>query len=345
MVALTTARVVQRHRHLCTGTIPWVRVGVDHATLTGVNRMLKTLAARRGGWFCRADARASGYTESEIRDRLRSGRWRRLCRDGYVEAAAESPTEPVWQRRERLHRLTAAAVAHRMPDAVISHQSAVVMHRLPVWGLALDRMHVTKQGGRWRSTEELVVHRARIEPHHIVRVDGARVTDVPRAAVEAACESSYEAGVVLMDAVLRQRAVTRDELTELVHLLRYRAGAPRAANAVRFADGRSESVGESRLRALMANHGLPAPELQAELFDGRRSLVARVDFLFGPEGLVIEFDGEVKYQSTGDLVAEKWREDRIRELGYAVIRLGWSDLDKPVRTLRRIEQALARRTA
>ena len=95
--------------------------------------MLKTLAAQRGGWFCRADARASGYTEFEIRDRLRSGRWLRLCRDGYVEAAAESQTEPAWQRRERLHRLTAAAVVHRMSDAVVSHQSAVVMHRLPVW--------------------------------------------------------------------------------------------------------------------------------------------------------------------------------------------------------------------
>ena len=171
------------------------------------------------------------------------------------------------------------------------------------------------------------------------------MTDVPRAAVEAVCESSYEAGVVLLDAVLRQRAATRDELAQVVHQLRYRTGAPRAANAVRFADGRSESVGESRLRALMADHGLPPPELQADLFDGRRALLARVDFLFRAQRLVVEFDGELKYGSTGDLVAEKWREDRIRELGYAVIRLGWSDLDKPVRTVRRVQAALARRTA
>lgn len=317
----------------------------NRATFRGVNRMLKTIAAGRGGWFCRSDARASGYTEFEIRDRLRSGRWRRLCRDGYVEAAAEPPTEPAWQRSERIHRLTAAAVLHRMSDdAVVSHQSAVVLHRLPTWGLALDRVHVTKPGSGWRSTGEVVVHRARIDPADVACVDGVRVTNLPRAAVEAACDSSYEVGVVLLDAVLRQRAATRAQLVQLARVLRYRAGAPRAANAVRFADGRSESVGESRLRALMADHGLPAPELQAELFDGRRILVARVDFLFRRERLVVEFDGEAKYAAAGDLVAEKWREDRIRELGYAVIRFGWSDLDRPIRTVRKLNQALARRT-
>lgn len=307
--------------------------------------MLRTVAAGRGGWFSRADARDCGYTEFEIRDRLRSGRWIRLCRDGYVEPPGEPVPEPSWQRAERLHRLTAAAMLHRMSDdAVISHQSAVVLHRLPVWGLPLARIHVTKPGGRWRSTTELVVHRARIDPADVVEIDSVRVTMAARAVVEAACDSSYEAGVALCDAVLRQRLASRSELEHFAWCLRYRAGAPKAANAVAFADPLSESVGESRLRALMADLGLPAPVLQAELTDDGR-LVARVDFLFRAERVVVEFDGEAKYASAGDLVQEKWREDRIRALGYAVLRFGWSDLERPVRTVRRISEALGERAA
>ncbi|WP_425552679.1 type IV toxin-antitoxin system AbiEi family antitoxin domain-containing protein [Kribbella alba] len=48
---------------------------------SGVNRRLSKVAGERGGWFTRADALESGYSDSEIRLRLRGGRWARLCRD------------------------------------------------------------------------------------------------------------------------------------------------------------------------------------------------------------------------------------------------------------------------
>ncbi len=278
---------------------------------------------------------------------MRVGRWRRLCRDGYVEVAAEPVAETPWERAARVHRLTAAAVLHRMGgNAVVSHQSALVLHGLPAWGLALDRVHVTKSTGRWRSSAELVVHRARIEPAHVVRAGEIRVMSAARAAVEAACDSSYEAAVVLFDRVLHQGAVSRADLDTVVHQLRHRAGSARARNALAFADGRSESVGESRLRVLMADYGLPVPDLQVELFDPQeRGFVGRVDFLFRAQGVVVEFDGESKYANSGDLVAEKRREDRIRRMGYAVIRLAWADLDRPVRTARLIGDALTRAAA
>jgi Transcriptional regulator, AbiEi antitoxin len=322
-------------------------IGGSCDTFPGMNRKLTLVAAGRGGWFNRADARACGYTESEIRERLRVGRWRRLCRDGYVEAAAEPAAETPWDRGARLHRLTAAAVLHRMGGtAVVSHQSALVLHGLPVWGLSLDRVHVTKPTGRWRSSAELVVHRARIEPNDVVGAGELRVMSAARAAVEAACGSSYHAAVVLFDTVLHQGVVSRTDIEALVQRLRHRTGSPRARNALAFADGRSESVGESRLRTLMADYGLPTPDLQVELFDHEeRSFIGRVDFLFRDQGVVVEFDGESKYANAGDLVAEKRREDRIRRVGYSVIRLAWADLDRPVRTTRLISDALLRAAA
>ena len=47
--------------------------------------------------------------------------------------------------------------------------------------------------------------------------------------------------------------------------------------------------------------------------------------------VVVEFDGKVKY-AAGDpevLWDEKRREDRLRRLGYVVVRITWADLERP----------------
>ncbi len=311
--------------------------------LPGVNRKLMAVAAARGGWFNRSDALACGYTPGDIRQRLDAGRWRRLCRDGYIDVDGEPAVERPWERTARLHRLAVAAMLHRTAaSAVASHQSAVVLHELPTWDLDLARVHLTKPAGRSRTTGELVVHRARLAPADVVTVRGLAAMCPARAVVEAACGSTYEVAVVLFDAVLRDGLATREELAAFAHRLRLRAGSPNATNALRFADGRSESVGESRLRVLMAQQGLPEPELQVDIVDYRHNHVGRVDFLFRAERLVVEFDGALKYDAGGDVVAEKWREDRIRELGLRVIRFGWADLIRPGLTAQRIRTALAR---
>jgi very-short-patch-repair endonuclease len=69
-------------------------------------------------------------------------------------------------------------------------------------------------------------------------------------------------------------------------------------------------------------------------------LIGRVDFLVA-DRLIIEFDGAAKYGDTADAVlAEKWREDRLRACGYRVIRLSWADLDQPEVVAARIRSAL-----
>lgn len=50
----------------------------------------------------------------------------------------------------------------------------------------------------------------------------------------------------------------------------------------------------------------------------------------------------VKYSSPEDLRAEKAREDRLREVGYEVVRLTWADLDHPERVRAKILAAFAR---
>jgi len=298
------------------------------------------MAADRGGWFKLGDALAAGYSISQIRLQVRRKQWLRLCRDMYVGADLRVEGEPPWELTERIHRMKTEAVLQRMDgDAVLSHQSATLLHRLPIWGLDYEQVHVTRSTGRARSERSVHVHRSTLGPEDICEVRGLRLTTAARAFAETACTASYEVGVVLADAALRTGLVTKDELIATANRLRFRPGSPAARAAAAFADGRSESVGESRLRVLLADQGLPAPELQIEIRDAAGRLLGRVDFLVA-KSLVVEFDGAQKYGSSRDLVAEKWREDRIREQGYAFARVGWPDLELPVATGRRLHQAL-----
>ena len=58
--------------------------------------------------------------------------------------------------------------------------------------------------------------------------------------------------------------------------------------------------------------------------------------------MLIEFDGRVKYATGDALWAEKQREDRIRGLGYEVVRLTWADLKNPERVRRLVDAAIRR---
>ncbi|MEV6895243.1 type IV toxin-antitoxin system AbiEi family antitoxin domain-containing protein [Kribbella sp. NPDC051137] len=129
-----------------------------------------------GGWFTRTDAMESGYTDSELRRRLRTGQWSRLSRDVYVEDTGPPAGETSWDRSKRLHLLKTRAVINRLgPGAVVSHQSATVLHGLPTWGLDLSKVHVTKASGRTRSDKIAELHRSRFESGDIAVVDGLHV--------------------------------------------------------------------------------------------------------------------------------------------------------------------------
>lgn len=315
------------------------RAGVG-GIFSGVNKNLQRVAHERGGWFSRADALEAGYTLSEIRLRLHHRRWMRLCRDAYVESAGWPTDEPQWVCTERLHGLTARAVfARSAGGAVISHQSATLLYGLPLWRLDHSQVHLTKITGRARSDRTVRVHRAALRTDEIGEAYGLRLTSPARAIVETTCTSSYEVGVVLSDAALRAGLVSSEQLTTMAKRLEHWPGSPAAQAATAFADGSSESVGESRLRVLMANEGLPTPKSQVEIRDADGRLIGRVDFLLLDQ-LIVEFDGAVKYESPKDLVTEKRREDRLRERGYSFVRVGWTDLDQPRQTATRLRRLL-----
>ena len=89
---------------------------------------------------------------------------------------------------------------------------------------------------------------------------------------------------------------------------------------LRLAGAASESPGETltRLVLLALNVGEVVQQAHIPLVGGGS---ARVDFLLPDSGLVVEFDGIVKYGGADGreaLVREKRREDAIRAAGHPV---------------------------
>ncbi|WP_146244887.1 hypothetical protein [Curtobacterium sp. MCBD17_028] len=86
----------------------------------------------------------------------------------------------------------------------------------------------------------------------------------------------------------------------------------------------------------MHDLGAPTPLLQARFTDARGT-IGIVDFWFPDQGVIVEFDGLVKYRSptvragrTPEqvVIEEKRREDRLRSVPgvRAVVRFVWADI-------------------
>lgn len=280
----------------------------------------------------RGDLLATGWTDRELRQMRRSGVLSPVRRGTYVAAADPLPDTP--EARHAL--LVRATLPHLAPGWVLSHASAAVLLGLPVWGMATDRVHVTRDGsGGGRLTRGVHRHVSPLRKDEITVVDGMAVTAAHRTVADIARTEPFEQAVVVADAALATLPVTRADLLTAQDRAALWRGAPQALRAIRFADGGARSVGESRSRLAMCRAGLPRPVLQYEVRAGDGRFLGYVDFAWPELRTVGEFDGKVKYgrllrpgQDAGDAVfEEKVREDAIRATEKRMARWIWRELD------------------
>lgn len=292
---------------------------------------LRLLAERQGGLFLTSQALARGTGEATLRKLVEHDEVVRLARGLNLLTTHQADTA------DARHLQLARGGLLLMPDAVLSHWTALLAHGLPVLGVPVVarlrrpiRRQVIRQG--------FVVDP---DPGIAVMTDHGPTTSVVRAVLDQARLRGLEAGLVSADAALHADVVTRQELLDRADTLRGQ-GAGAARRTAELADGTIESVGESRLRYACVIGGIDVvPQVRIRNRDG--AFVARVDFLVKGTKVAIEFDGKVKY-ADGDgrtLWNEKQREDALRRLGYTVVRVTWSDLDDPTALLARIRDAVA----
>jgi hypothetical protein len=288
---------------------------------------------------------ASGLSGSQVRLLRRQGRLVVLARGVYAPAqvfASESRT-PSGQHAVRV----AVALVRCGEEAAGSHHAAALLHRLDL----LDRtgaevVQVTRPPGAGSRTgvTGVRIHPAALPPHHTVVTRGVRVTSIARTVVDLARTSSLRAGVVVADSALRDGRVSKSDLTAVLADCEHWPGIRTARQAVRFGDGRAESVLESLARLAFHEHGLPAPELQVWVGDGE-SRIGRTDFLWRQERTIAEADGALKYADPSRARAQLQRDARLRAAGFEVVHFTYHDLvHAPERVVSSITTAF-RRTA
>ncbi|HEY9355319.1 MAG TPA: hypothetical protein VIQ52_03335 [Arthrobacter sp.] len=286
-------------------------------------------------------------------------------------------SKPAWLALKAWERYaaTVAAVAASDPAAGFCYLTALRVWRLPTPGVP-DHIHIVTQSphkaGRIASTTQAAknpktgltgletVRGYGIFRHHwetdIVQARGYAVTSLVQTVMDSVVRLELPEAVAVADAVLGSRrqdgeGLTRRDLQQASASLASAAKRRRVLEILALADEAAESVGESRSRALIHILGFPAPVLQRPFYDSE-GFIGRTDFFWPEYGVIGEFDGDAKYiddELLGDrstreaILAEKKREDRLRALGYKVVRWDWKAVTDPEVLRRKLEGGGLRR--
>jgi very-short-patch-repair endonuclease len=294
------------------------------------------VATARSQWgvLTTAQLAAAGHDPRALAHLVRRGILRHPGRGLYVVAELAETDELA------SHRQLAAGAVLMYPDAVLAGTTALLAHGIPVWGVDLGRPRIRRPITRAGGMSSFWV-RPDVGDGQVPTEWGPASPVAPALALHAV-DHGIVPGVVSADAALHAGMVTEPALSVAVDAVSRWVHGSRAVAMRSFADGRRESVGESRCGVALAMAGI-AVTPQVEIRDAGGRFVARVDFLVDGTHVVIEFDGKVKY-ADGDprvLWDEKQREDHLRRLGYTVVRIAWADLERPGAVAARVRAALA----
>lgn len=226
------------------------------------------------------------------------------------------------------------------PEWAFCRSSANLVYGLPVSFNDLKIVNVVvSQDQRYSATDGVRYH-AFPSATRVESVNGLRVVPFERAVLDSLRFSDFPNGLAVADAALRSNRMSREGLLSYIRETGSRQkGRLKAEKIMLFADGRSESAGESIARAIMIELGFAMPELQVEFahpLDSRRSY--RVDFLWMREDgsrVIGEFDGRVKYENEtmrrGRSAIRVLEDERIREsqlslYGMPIMRFSYRDM-------------------
>ncbi len=262
------------------------------------------------------------------RGELRGPAWRRLFPDVYA-----CSTLPV------THRLRARAVGGLLlPHAVVSGRSAAVL-----WGAELatadDDIECTIEPSRRSGAVRGVrVTRRALSNEEVDRREGVLVTSPIRTALDLGRVEPPDEAVVCVDAFLRLRLVTLEEVRTAAGFTTG-PGCRGIRLAVARADGRAESPRETRLRLLLHASRLPRPVAQHVVLDVDGRFVARVDFAWPVLRVALEYDG-AWHGAPQQVGKDRRRLNALTAAGWTVVFVTAVDLADPVLLLARIGAAL-----
>lgn len=266
-----------------------------------VGRTARIPAELKSRPFSLDEARNLGVTKSALRGKS----WERVGSRLYRwRGASDDTLEVIRAYRRVLPR-----------EAVFVGRTAAWVHGLDV--NATDPIQVCVGG--LHSRAGLEVRHADVSRETVV-IQRVPVTTFERTLLDVcAWLPPVEALVVLDMAVTR---IANAEMHQYADAARGRVGASRLRWLAGIA-APAESPMETRLRWLLIDAGLPAPEVQTDLYDNGGEFIGRADLYYASAHLVIEFDGGNHRER---LVRDDRRQNRLVRAGYRILRYTSADL-------------------
>lgn len=294
---------------------------------------------------------SAGWSDRDIARAVSNGLIHRVRYGAYVDAA-------LWRMldsdRDRHRARSRAVLRTAHPSSILTHQSALAEHIDSLWRLGLDDVALTRADGvAGRHEAGIVHHSGALHLSDITVRHGVPVSTPARAAIEILSTNDTELGFCLLNALLHSRRTTLEAVQAVAARTEHWPHTLGVRIALGLADARLSSIAESRTFYLLYRENVPLPVPQVDVRDSLGKLLGRVDFLWPRHGVFLEFDGRIKYkiyrlpgETLADyLLREKRREERIcQETGWVCIRIGWSDLESPQHTARRVLAVLTKRS-
>lgn len=317
-----------------------------HEDFLALRELVASKASSQGNVFAPRDLEAWGIDPGICRTMVRRRLWIRLRQGVYADAAIVDTHQTPGQR----HQLDLAGALHPLREPALAFGvSAAVLHDLPVPNALLRSagIHLLRRvgtdhrvlGDRYvRSTGAPPV---RITGHALDGLEMVTIANIPSVgqnvgALSASAAMPLDWAVAVLEASCFQDEGARTRLAELVEEWPLLLGIGMTRKAVPLVRTGAQSPLESISRVRLVKCGLPEPELQVPMCDDR-GLIGYLDMWWPTLGVIGEADGAMKYEDRDVLLAEKHREDRLRALGFAVVRWTWAEiLADPLRLARRI---------
>lgn len=247
--------------------------------------------------FTYADALASGVTRQQLRTAVARGLLITPSRSWYARSGPRIDAGERWDsvRSDHLRRLEQALRTH--PGTAASHDSAALLHDLPIVVAPTAEVHIVQVDGfpSSRQLPGVTIHHSDSGPIPLTNTEGLRVTTMARTVADVLRTRRVPHALATLDQSLRQGQVSLQQVRAELDAQKRWTGKVRARKVLDLADPARESWGESHSYGVIAELEFPRPLPQIEILDETFTFVARVDGLLDHELVFFEVDGTVKY--------------------------------------------------
>ena len=269
------------------------------------------------GLLTTATAHRLGLNRLALTRLVKCGSLIHVCRGLYAVPTLVDTSPTGWH----LHVAYGASMLY--DDITMTGATALLAHGITVWNTSLKRPALLRPPDRSASTSAFWVRPRSCER---VATDWGHAEPIADSVVQHAIDNGIAQGVVSADNVLSQRLISEEDLLAAAEKVRSWPRSGRVRSMLTFVDPAHESPGESLTEVIAGSAGIRLIP-QVTITDANGAFIARVDFVVECTSVIVEFYGRLKYDQAAGTVLfdEKKREDRLRSLGYVVVRIVWAD--------------------